>query len=128
MSDIENGTQESQESDEKQTNRVFTQSELDTKIALAEKRAKEEVSLQLTEFETTKQKLAELQQIENERKEAEMTETQKLQEQLKKYADEINPERFQLVLRKTGRASEAIFDEASKYDLIIIELNYYIDI
>ncbi len=39
---------------------------------------------------------------------------------LQKYSDEINPERFKIVIRKTYRASDAILDEAPNYDLIIM--------
>ncbi|MFC2160604.1 amino acid permease [Acidobacteriota bacterium] len=39
---------------------------------------------------------------------------------LKKYSDEINPERFRIVIRKTYRASDAILDEAPNHDLIIM--------
>ncbi len=39
---------------------------------------------------------------------------------LHKCSDEITPERFQIVIRKTYRASEAILNEAPNYDLIIM--------
>jgi len=39
---------------------------------------------------------------------------------LQKCSDEITPERFHIVIRKTYRASEAILNEAPNYDLIIM--------
>lgn len=39
---------------------------------------------------------------------------------LQKCSDEITPERFKIVIRKTYRASEAILNEAPNYDLIIM--------
>lgn len=39
---------------------------------------------------------------------------------LQKCSGEITPERFQIVIRKTYRASEAILNEAPNYDLIIM--------
>ena len=39
---------------------------------------------------------------------------------LQKCSDEINPKRFQIFIRKTYRASEAILNEAPNYDLIIM--------
>jgi len=39
---------------------------------------------------------------------------------LQKCSDEINPERFQIVIRKTYRASDAILEEAPKHDMIIM--------
>ena len=39
---------------------------------------------------------------------------------LQKCSDEITPERFQVVIRKTYRASDAILDEAPNYDLVIM--------
>jgi len=39
---------------------------------------------------------------------------------LKKHSDEIDPNRFQIVIRKTYRASEVILNEVPNYDLIIM--------
>jgi len=47
-------------------------------------------------------------------------EKEKCATDLQKCSDEINPERFQIVIRKTYRASEAILNEAPKYDMIIM--------
>ena len=47
-------------------------------------------------------------------------EKEKCATDLQKCSDEITPERFRLVIRKTYRASDAILDEAPNHDLIIM--------
>ena len=44
----------------------------------------------------------------------------KYAEDLKKHSDEITPERYEMVIRKTYRPLEAILNEARDYDLIIM--------
>lgn len=62
----------------KDTNRTFTQSEHDARIAEALKKTESKYS----DYAETKQRLEELQKIEDERKQAEMTEVEKLTAQL----------------------------------------------
>lgn len=45
---------------------------------------------------------------------------EKFSADLQRHSDEINPERFQIIIRKTYRASDAILDEAPNFDLIIM--------
>ena len=41
-------------------------------------------------------------------------------DELQKYAKEIDPKRFQVIIKKTNRMEEAIFAEAQNHDLIIM--------
>ena len=41
-------------------------------------------------------------------------------DELQKYAKEIDPERYQVIIKKTNRMEDAIFEEAQKHDLIIM--------
>ncbi|MCJ7580410.1 MAG: amino acid permease [Candidatus Aminicenantes bacterium] len=44
----------------------------------------------------------------------------KFEADLQKYSNEITPERYQIVIRKTYRASDVILDEAPNHDMIIM--------